>query len=68
MFLNLFFFLIYINFLSTNKLLNLRKKLQVGALQKQLFYSALFFIKGPLSGLRQFLATESPVKMTENAF
>ena len=68
MFLNLFFFLIYINFLSTNKLLNLRKKLQVGTLQKQLFYSALFFIKGPLSGLRQFLATESPVKMTENAF
>ena len=25
-------------------------------------------LKGPLSGLRQFLATERPLKMMENAF
>ena len=27
-----------------------------------------FFIKGTLSGLRQFLGTESPIKMMKNAF
>ena len=26
------------------------------------------FLKGALSGLRQFLATESPLKMMKNAF
>ena len=26
------------------------------------------FLKGPLSGLRQFLATESPLKMMKKAF
>ena len=30
--------------------------------------SNLFLIKGTLSGLRQFLATESPLKMIKNAF
>ena len=28
----------------------------------------MFYIKGELSGLRQFLANESPVKMMKNAF
>ena len=28
----------------------------------------LFAFKGALSGLRQFLATESPLKMIKNAF
>ena len=27
-----------------------------------------FYIRGALSGLRQFLATESPLKMIKNAF
>ena len=31
-------------------------------------YLATFWFKGALSGLRQFLATESPLKMMKNAF
>ena len=29
---------------------------------------SLFNVKGALSGLRHYLANESPLKMTENAF
>ena len=36
-----------------------------GSFQSTLVFSA---IKGALSGLRQFLATESPLKMMKNAF
>ena len=32
------------------------------------FFFSLFIIKGALSGLRQFLATECPLKMMKNAF
>ena len=31
-------------------------------------YVELSFFKGALSGLRQFLATENPLKMIKNAF
>ena len=33
-----------------------------------LFLCVVLFLKGALSGLRQFLANESPLKMIKNAF
>ena len=32
------------------------------------FKKSVFVVKGAISGLRQFLATESPLKMMRNAF
>ena len=37
-------------------------------LKNVLSYILLVMFKGALSGLRQFLATESPLKMMKNAF
>ena len=36
--------------------------------KKNIINEKCFCIKGALSGLREFLATESPLKMMKNAF
>ena len=62
----------YLDYILSN--VNIAKKEKEFKKKKKFFVPFAFLsslpssIKGPLSGLRQFLATESPLKMMKNAF
>ena len=52
--------------LPDHKIYKVVRQIYLNSLEKQRVDPSAF--KGALSGLRQFLATESPLKMMENAF
>ena len=57
--------IVFAKFLTFDVLYVFSEAATRGALYKKIFCS---FIKGALSGLRQFSATKSPLKMMKNAF